>query len=161
MLASAEAATPIEVVSRFLDSAPVDLGAMAEALGLDVRYDAAMPADVSGSIRRVGERFRVEINGQHGKARQRFTLAHEIAHYVLHRDLIGDGITDNALYRSRLSNDLETQANRFAVEILMPARVLRSLYLRDGVRDLASLTSRFVASDAAMRIRLKSLGLAP
>ncbi len=161
MLANAEAATPIEIVGRFLDDAPVDLDGMARALGLDVSYDASMPSTVSGSIRRVGERFRVEINGQHVKARQRFTLAHEIAHYVLHRDLIGDGITDSALYRSRLSSDLETQANRFAVEILMPARVLRQLYLRDGVRDFASLTSRLGVSEEAMRIRLKSLGLAP
>lgn len=160
MLADAEAATPIEIVGRFLDDAPVDLDGMAQALGLDVRYEASMPSNVAGSIRRVGDRFRVDINGRHSKWRQRFTLAHEIAHYVLHRDLIGDGITDTDKYRSRLSDDLETQANRFAVEILMPARTLRPLYLRDGVRDLASLTSRLCVSEEAMRIRLRSLGLA-
>jgi len=159
MQADADIVTPAEVVTRFLHSAPVDLDAMARALNLEVVREAALPDDVSGSIHRSGSRFRVSINARHSSTRQRFTLAHEIAHYVLHRDLIGDGITDNAMYRSRLSNELETQANRFAANILMPPRLVRQVYVTEGTRDLASLTERFKVSVEAMRIRLKGLGL--
>jgi Zn-dependent peptidase ImmA (M78 family) len=34
----------------------------------------------------------------HHPNRQRFTLAHEIAHYVLHRDLVENGIVDDTMY---------------------------------------------------------------
>jgi hypothetical protein len=37
-----------------------------------------------------------------------------------HRDLIGDGLIDDGMYRSKLGGDYERQANRFAAEILMP-----------------------------------------
>ena len=40
--------------------------------------------------------------GDRYKTRQRFTIAHKIAHFILHREAIGDGIVDDALYRSGL-----------------------------------------------------------
>lgn len=62
----------------------------------------------------------IRINRHDVKERQRFTLAHEIAHFLLHRDKIGDGITDDVLYRSGLSDAQEAQANRLAADIVMP-----------------------------------------
>lgn len=160
MLALADTVTPIEVVGRFLDSAPVDLDGMAAALGLEVVHHPSLPDDVSGKIERAGGGYRITVNARHSATRQRFTLAHEIAHYVLHRDLIGDGIVDNAMYRStRLSSEFETQANRFAADILMPAALLRRVYRKEGVRDLVTLMERFGVSEQAMRIRLNSLRL--
>jgi predicted transcriptional regulator len=157
MLASVDSATPIEIVGRFLRSAPVDLNGMARALAVPVAY-RPLPNDISGKIERAGLGYQITVNSLHSETRQRFTLAHELAHYVLHRDLIGDGIVDDALYRSALRSDLETQANRFAADILMPASLVRQGY-RGGMRDLASLTQRFGVSEEAMRIRLNSLGL--
>jgi Zn-dependent peptidase ImmA (M78 family) len=122
-----------------------------------------MESSVSGRIiRRLGGAagFHIEINGAHPLARQRFTLAHEISHYLLHRELIGDGIEDTALYRSRLSDDREIEANRLAAQILMPAQLVRDVY-RAGLKFVAGLSAAFQVSDAAMRIRLKQLRLAP
>lgn len=79
---------------------------MAEALGLTVNMDASLPRNISGRIVRGGNGragYYIKVNGAHSPYRKRFTLAHEIAHHLLHRDQIGDGIEDNALYRSRLS----------------------------------------------------------
>lgn len=159
MSASADAVLPMEVVARHVDSAPVDLDAMAAELGLTVIRSKSLGGDVSGSIRRSRTGFIVRVNADHPVTRQRFTLAHEIGHFVLHRDLIGDGITDDALYRSTLGGDIETQANRFAADILMPARLVRQVW-REGERSLVGLTERFGVSEDAMRIRLRSLGLA-
>ena len=156
---TADRLSPVEIVAPFLERAPVDLDGMAAALGLIVVRDPALPAEISGKIERAGDGFRVTINGAHGRFRQRFTLAHEIAHYVLHRDLIGDGVTDNAMYRSeRLSDAIERQANRYATDLLMPARLMARAW-RDGVRSFADMAARFAVSAEAASIRMRDLRL--
>jgi Zn-dependent peptidase ImmA (M78 family) len=150
---------PVEVVGRFLNKAPVDLLAIAQALGLQVEtvwFDE--DHDAAGKIERSGQTYTVSINALDNARRQRFTLAHEIAHYVLHRDLIGDGITDRGLYRSRLSDAIETQANRYAANLLMPAALVRTAW-RDGNRSLTGVAELFNVSTEAARIRLQELGL--
>ena len=160
MLADLEPASPIEIVRGYLKRAPVNLDEMSSALGLKVQRQF-MADDVSGKIERSGDSYVITINALHSPTRQRFTQAHEIAHYVLHRDLIGDGIVDDAMYRSsQLRSELETQANRFAADLLMPVPLVRQAYRTDGIRDLASLTAKFQVSEDAMRIRLKQIGLA-
>ena len=161
--AIAAPAGPLAVAAPFLREAPVDLLAMARALGLTVQMDAPMSPDLSERIRHGGNGpagFHIEVNGAHSPNRRRFTLAHEIAHFLLHRDLIGDGIDDTALYRSRLSDQTEVEANRLAADILMPAALLRDIY-RAGARSLAGLSATFQVSEEAMRIRLGQLRLAP
>ncbi len=160
MSAALENAPPLAIAGRFLHDAPVDLLAMAEALGLGVMMDAPLGKDISGRIRRQGTGYQIEVNGAHSPNRRRFTLAHEIAHYLLHRDLIGDGIEDDALYRSPLGGQIESEANRLAAQMLMPAALMRSLY-RNGLRSLAGLCAAFQVSEEAMRIRLRQLRLAP
>ncbi len=153
--------TPLEIARSFLDSAPVDLDSMADALGLLVQVDAEMDPSLSGLILRSRDSragFRIAVNGRHSPARRRFTLAHEIAHYLLHRDHIGDGITDNVLYRSGLSDELEIQANSLAANLLMPAELVRRVY-RAGLKFIAGLSQAFQVSEEAMRIRLRQLHL--
>jgi Zn-dependent peptidase ImmA (M78 family) len=101
--------------------------------------------------------YTIHVNADDNPARQRFTIAHEIAHYVLHRDLIGDGITDDPLYRSSLGEWYERQANKMAADILMPPKLVRAMY-RSGTVSLAPLARAFEVSVDAMRIRLEELG---
>jgi Zn-dependent peptidase ImmA (M78 family) len=63
------------------------------------------------------------------------------------------------MYRSSFTDDLERQANRFAADILLPAGLVRAHYKND--KSLIGLSKTFNVSDAAIRIRLKELGLAP
>ena len=149
---------PIEIAGRFLCRSPVDLQAMARALGVDVQTIRFDEADIAGNIERVGDGYRISINDADSSRRQRFTLAHEIAHYLLHRDLIGDGVTDRGLYRSRLRGAIESQANRYAASLLMPAALVRQAWA-GGERDAAAIASRFNVSDATAAIRLDELGL--
>lgn len=137
---------------------PVKLGELSKKLGLTVKV-STMPANVSGQIspdHQENTSFVIKVNRHEYKTRQRFTLAHEISHYLLHRDLIGDGIEDNILYRSNLSDSIEAQANRLAADILMPWYKLE-YYLKSApnqcnqVEDLAKI---FGVSEHAMRIRL-------
>lgn len=153
-----EFALPVEIVGRFLNTAPVDLDGIAHELGIPVDIDIHLLEDVSGKIERaIGtpSGCRITINGRDHKNRQRFTLAHEIAHFVLHRDLIGDGVQDDAMYRSRLRSELETQANRYAADILMPAKLMREKW-RQGMTSFAGMAAAFGVSMDAARIRMEA-----
>jgi Zn-dependent peptidase ImmA (M78 family) len=146
-------------MSAFTRKAPVDLDGMAQAFGVQVLFDDDMPSDISGKIERLGKSFQITINGRHAPRRRRFTLAHELAHFILHRDLIESGVVDNAMYRSAtLSDDIERQANRFAADLLMPAALVQAAW-RDGVRSYVEMASRFDVSEEAARIRMRDLRL--
>lgn len=108
------------VISKYHNELPVKLGGMAKEFGLVVKV-ATLSANISGEIKEVNGVVIVKINRHEVKARQRFTLAHEIAHFLLHRHLLKDGIQDDVLYRSKQSNAVEAEANRLAADILMPA----------------------------------------
>ncbi len=138
--------------------APVWVVPIANQMGIQVRKAKRWPDSVSGLIRKeapTDSRFTHTIwtNSGHALTRRRFTIAHEIAHFVLHRHLIGDGIQDDALYRSELSNTLEWQANHFAAEILMPWHLIDRA-MNEGVTSIAGLAEKFKVSESAMHVRL-------
>ena len=112
-----------------MKTVPVDVRGLATALGLKVVEDRLSP-NVSGKIERdwfADDAFVITVNASHSETRKRFTIAHEIAHFVLHRDQIGDGVTDDGMYRSEtLSTSVERQANQYAADILMPWNLVQS-----------------------------------
>lgn len=151
--------TTAEIISLHQRIAPVDVHAIAAAFGIEVRTDVNLPDDISGKIeRRWCGGYRITINGKHARTRQRFTLAHELAHYVLHRSLIGDGIVDDAMYRSSRGNSVERQANSYAATILMPAPLVREKF-RAGIKSIAGMSDLFDVSPEVARIRMRELRL--
>lgn len=112
-----------EIIRRHQHALPVPLGKIAQDLGLLVKK-ATLSAGISGEIKAYEDTYLIRVNRHDVKARQRFTLAHEIAHFLLHRHLIGDGIVDDILYRSSLSDALEAEANRLGADIVMPFDLL-------------------------------------
>lgn len=151
-----------EILTRHSGDVPVDVNGLARDLGLTVITDHAMPEDVAGKIvrdpRNSPAGFTIFINGRDNPRRRRFTLAHEAAHYILHRDLIGDGLIDSAFYRSKLSDIYERQANRLAADILMPSTAVRNFY-EAGIIESEALAQRFNVSGQAMAIRMAELRL--
>ena len=147
-----------ELIQGHQAQVPVKLSAIARELGLQLKA-STLPAGVSGEIRPDGSGgFIVKVNRHDSGRRQRFTIAHEIAHYLLHRDQIGVGISDDALYRSNLSDAREAEANRLAADLLMPTNAVQAEVgnaRRLQVEDVVSFVAdRFEVSEAAMKIRL-------
>jgi hypothetical protein len=146
-------------IEAFQDAPPVRLPDLARALGVPIKA-ATLGPGISGEIRPAeGENaFVIRINRHDPSKRQRFTVAHELAHFLLHRDEIGNGIEDDVLYRSSLSNRREQQANRLAADILMPETLLieaKEAAEEKGVGDIALyLSELFGVSEAAMRIKV-------
>lgn len=150
----------LEIVVRHQATAPVLVGAIARDLGLKLSA-STLHAGISGAISpdqsaRAG--FAIRINRHDPDPRQRFTVAHEIGHYLIHRDQIGQGIVDDVLYRSTLSDRREAEANRLAADILMPDHLVAEWLDRAralNVEDIPLyLADRFRVSEAAMKIRL-------
>ncbi|MEO0411031.1 MAG: ImmA/IrrE family metallo-endopeptidase [Pseudomonadota bacterium] len=146
------------IVREHQRSGPVQTVPLARDLGLEVYHANGWPDDLSGKIVRSADRggpsgFAIFVNAEHHVHRRRFTTAHEIAHFVLHENLIGDGIIDDGLYRSKLSNQTEWEANQMAADILMPWSLInREMDL--GNDSVQSLARELQVSPSAMSIRL-------
>lgn len=147
----------LEIIRTHQSSVPIEVVPIAQALGLEVFRVDDWPENLSGAIISDGESgYAIYVNSQHSAVRRRFTIAHEIAHFVLHKDLIGDGIQDDGLYRSGLSNRIEAQANALAADILMPRALIRRYADENGIDrdDVVRLAKAFNVSKDAMSIRL-------
>lgn len=149
-----------ERIIGFLAETPVRLGALANDLGLTVVTSTLQPG-ISGEIRpdaRVEGGYLIRINRHENRPRQRFTLAHEIAHFLLHRDAIGDGVVDDLLYRSNLSDRREAEANRLAADLVMPWDAINQrMHDLENLNEedmVAQLAQEFEVSVTAMKIRL-------
>src|SRR5215217_5413555 len=149
----------VDVVRKHMANYPVRVGELAQELGLSV-FKSPLPPNVSGMIQPQadGTGYEIRINKYEVPERQRFTLAHEIAHFLLHKNDIKHGVVDNVMYRSALTSRKEAEANRLAADIVMPARAVReALNAHGGVASEAvasQLASAFKVSLPAMRVRL-------
>jgi hypothetical protein len=148
------------IVDQHTSEIPVRVGKLAKDLGLEVVL-AGLSPNISGLIEpsaTAASGFVIKVNKYESDERQRFTLAHEVAHFLLHRDYIKNGVVDNVMYRSSLSSRKETEANKLAADMLMPiSTVLRELNEIGGKRDeiaAVALARRFRVSTAAMKVRL-------
>lgn len=99
--------------------------------------------------------------------RYRFTCAHELAHYILHKELFlhnnDIAALDKVTLSSKSNNAIEKQANMLATCILMPMpQVKKAIYEQRSVNEkdtIARLSDIFKVSKQAMEIRLREHNL--
>ncbi len=117
--------------------------------------------DISGVIEYLNTGFfRIVLNQYHSLVRRRFTLAHEFAHFVLHRDFLmqNNKITDGILFRSSNNFDQrETEANQFAADLLMPKDLFDDA-IKQGKNKIKDLADLFQVSYSAIKYRAYKLG---
>ncbi|MCP3850626.1 MAG: ImmA/IrrE family metallo-endopeptidase [Gammaproteobacteria bacterium] len=146
----------LKFLKPYLSSIPVDVSRIAYDLGIAVVTLMDLE-DHTGFIKCKNDKYIIGVNANMHPNRQRFTIAHELAHYFLHKELInGDGIIEDTLYRSFKPDINEREANRLAGEILMPHSFVNSFWVdpdfsRISVKEFAS---RFQVSEQAMSIQL-------
>lgn len=157
----------LEHIRRFQSAPNVDVEALIKSFNVDVDMNAHLHPDIVGQIEKRNGSFLISVQGTDHPNRKRFTAAHELGHFLFHRDLLSDGIDDNKMYRStnvgrfynrNIRPRHETEANNFAAFVLMPEHLVRSWHnrLHGNLRPLAR---EFGVSPAAMRIRLNTLRL--
>ncbi|NPD27394.1 ImmA/IrrE family metallo-endopeptidase [Corallococcus exiguus] len=153
-------------------SAPVDVKKIARALKIKL-VDEHLDPDVSGLLVTDTSGTRICVNASHHSNRQRFTIAHELGHFVLGHHFANRGRVhvDRRMFVSARSSrssegvDLnEIEANQFASALLIPEWLLdkefQTLNLQEPLADadVELLASHFEVSEHAMSIRLSKLG---
>lgn len=150
---------------------PVPVDDIAKSRGLDLRISYNKDSGISGFLFSGGEKPIIGINTVHHENRQRFTIAHELGHYLLHHPN-AEGIHVDHSFEIKLRSDRhvegnyadEREANMFAAELLMPIdfiiRDLKDKNLVDMEDDglLHEMANRYKVSQQAMAIRLSNLG---
>ena len=159
-----------QILRRFkVTDPPVPIAEIAEGMGLELE-PAALGEGVSGLLVVEGGKGKIGYNRSHPEVRQRFTIAHELGHYVLHsqtQHLFIDRSYSVYLRSGASSKGVdahEIQANQMAAALLMPAALVRraarstafDLGDEEGLRGLAR---QFNVSSQAMSFRLVNLGL--
>ena len=158
-----------------IGEAPVRVDAIAKAEGVPI-VESSIDGDISGALIRNGGTAGIAVNAKQHPNRKRFTIAHELAHFLLdhtnedHIDwefsiLRRDGKSSEA------SDEKEIEANAFAANLLMPKQFLREdleryrnyrgeLELDDEAKRV--LANKYRVSEIALTYRLVNLGfLAP
>lgn len=141
---------------------PVDVEGLARGCGVRVLgYDFGDEAPVSGFLIELESGPVIGFNrDQFSHGRQRFTIGHELGHYLLrHHDNFHIDVASAVAHGEAPNYDWrdERAANEFSAELLMPAQLVLAL-ARDqqSVRELARA---FEVSQEAMGFRLINLGL--
>ena len=149
------AANAKEILTKYWDkSIPIDPIKLANAMGAAVKPVPDLPT--SGEFDCTVDGPLIQYKSTESKVRQRFTIAHEIGHFVLGH---GGAYRDNPSEFSLMNHDpLEIAANRFAAELLMPEDVLNLLIFKEGIKDIAKLSDMLQVSQIALQYRLKNLG---
>jgi len=146
-----------------LGDTPVDVIKLALEQGLKISYfnpaqsKSTTLESVSGLLDKKNNT--IFVNSTDGLERQRFTIAHELGHFIYNHDEDKFGLN----YRdgARVRNSAERQADDFAAEILMPSPIVRKKIKEysDVSPTLTEIASLFGVSNKAMKVRLDNLGL--
>lgn len=132
----------------------------------------SLEGDLSGFLFRDGQQSVIGVNTHHAAVRQNFTVAHELAHLMLHDQDHEQLHVDRAFPTVRLRSDessrgvddYEKEANLFAAELLMPAKFLERDLSGRGRLDLydddfiPALAKKYGVSVQALMFRLQYLG---
>jgi hypothetical protein len=138
-----------------VDEPPVPQFVISSLPGILVDRRAGWPT--SGMSIRAATHWRLVLNADEPRQRQRFSLAHEFKH------VLDDPLVDR-LYTYLPSGwreeRIERLCNYFAACLLMPRVWLKRDWCA-GLQGLSDLARRYFVSEEAMSTRLSELGLTP
>ncbi len=107
----------------------------------------------SGSVEVIGNKnFVIRVNENDNLMRRRFTIAHELGHYVLHSNFGKEPLNAD---RSDVSDRAEWEANWFAAGLLMPKQKFIEKYNNNP--DIFNLAGFFKVSTDAIKARISYL----
>ncbi|MBA9077087.1 ImmA/IrrE family metallo-endopeptidase [Rufibacter quisquiliarum] len=151
-----------------INTLPIPIEDIAKRRGVQIKpYD--LGEDVSGVLLIDKDKSVIGYNPTESVVRQRFTIAHELGHFELHRkysELFVD--KDKPLFRNQDSSTgefkREKEANAFAAAILMPEHLIQKVANNLGLNfidevAIKQLAKIFNVSQQAMTIRLTKLNL--
>jgi len=159
---------PEEKVSELLSTLQMksieelDVDRVAEHLGIEVRV--ARLDGCAANIVGVGRRAIVTVDQASSYGRQRYSIGHEIGHWIYDQGrgiyLCTNADLNNPWSGCNKANPIERRANRFAAELLMPRAWFREAARGQQVSfdTVEELRKSFQTSRTSTAIRLVELG---
>lgn len=154
-----------------ISSAPVDVLLVAKQFNIlvqkserDDKFAGYLFRNAPGGLAVIG------VNSRHSETRQRFTIAHEIGHLLLHAAELHDEVHVDHVFMRRDTRSAEgkdpreIEANAFAAELLMPTHFieedLRTISPEEVTEErlIEDMARHYKVSAQAMGIRLATLG---
>lgn len=129
---------------------PLDLSGLCHVLGIGIRY-IPLENNISGKLHHDGSRWLINVNSLHHPRRQRFTIAHELGHYFLHRDS-QDSYEDTTFHRGKNYTTKELEADNFAGALLMPKDEFKD-FVRNTSNKIDDIAEYFGTSGVAIKKR--------
>jgi len=155
----------IKLLKEFdLLKTPINVNKLSKKLGVGVEA-SNFNDEVSGLFVIKDDKPYIAYNLNQSKKRRRFTIAHELGHFILHsrsKSLFIDK-NESIMYRNSESSTgeflKEREANAFAAALLMPIPlILEEAKALNGDDIIEKLASKFNVSTQAMSFRLSNLG---
>ncbi|NBU69971.1 MAG: ImmA/IrrE family metallo-endopeptidase [Bacteroidetes bacterium] len=142
---------------------PFDIEGFVLLFGIIIKPDMNMDIETSGYVTfdNTQKQWIIGVNDSQSSTRRRFTIAHELAHIILHGNLIlSEGIhRDKGLFRDAdYMSAIEKEANDFAGKLLMPENKILEL-VQNGTKKSDLLAAIFDVSQSAIKYRLNQCGL--
>lgn len=134
-----------EILAKNPGRSYTDIETIINNYGIRIYY-YAFSSEISGIFTWIGKQPVIGINKLHPKVRQRFTMAHELYHFLKHPE-------DRQVLRmsSTITDNLEErQASCFAASLLMPKQVITA----NKEKSVKALAKFFKVSEEAMEIRV-------
>jgi len=139
-----------------IDKAPVDVMAIAESAGFEVKRTDSLSDGEAGSLVIKAGRKIILLNKRDRLYRQRFTVLHEIAHDVLGLPSVhGSHLASNELEQYRGRPAQEISCDIFAAECLVPWQHIQNLTDEHdfSISTLVKLSDHFEASKSCIASR--------
>lgn len=140
---------------------PIRVDLIAHRMGV-LLFPQDMPSAFSGHFYsetdpdNKSKRPAIIFNSKDPTVRQRFTIAHELGHYVLGHGTSPRDAFDDSMRKTK--SPRERAANLFAAHLLMPPTLVK-LSLSQGIKTVDSLAKQYGVSRAAMSFHLINIGL--
>jgi Zn-dependent peptidase ImmA (M78 family) len=151
-----------------IESAPTPVEKVAKALGAQVRF-SPFDDELAGMVYVKDGVPIIGVNSLHHPNRQRFTIAHELGHLELHREIITSKVHVDKNFpvlmrdpKSATGTELlEIQANQFAAELLMPRKLIDQVLAGkkfdiDDEGPIEELAKKFRVSKQALEYRIRN-----
>lgn len=154
-----------------LKETPTQIANILNKVGFKI-YSLEMDETLSGRIgianefkEILGSKKILQINSKDNRGHQRFTMAHELGHYIFDYDGHNRYANAYSLAEDDVNSPGEIRVNRFAAALLMPKNIFVDKYTArktlglDEVSICKSLAEEFEVSETAVSKRIVELGL--
>lgn len=153
--------TCIKYDVNIMDVDPIKL---ASQLGIVVQAVEFKDPNIAGMLSHEGDKYEISINMYDSYERQRFTVAHELGHYLLGHLKETDASLE--IFRRGITGDeKEVEANKFAAALLVNSGYLKAMYevnkivYKEYLSIVDKLAKKFNVSRQTIHYRLKSIGV--